>query len=970
MNMDTYEALHREIYNEIYGKLERKDRETLRFAPVGTAEQVLHADKLRRFFLSLHQPDDAALELDQQRGHSERAVEKYVARVTERKLHRFLAILIIAGCSITAARAAVVKLVAADTWPIAGSKGRSICSLPVAREELDAIFSQDGIAADKFLGKQAYFCPVILRENEEVRLEEIDYRRLPYLEEHSIGKGSFGHVFSVKIAKGHFYDPTKQSANLKPQEIARKDYELSRDALVERETMKKILSSSSRECPNIVKTIGSLELGSSVYSLFMPKAICDLRAYMIEHHQARPNSIKERKDLVRCAVGLAGGLNFLHNEMKTPEMEDLVCYHLDLKPSNILIFMEKDPQDSQMRNIWKLSDFGMSRVKIKTSGEGVAREKDVNSWFVRRSQQEDQSASATRNARGDGTYLAPESTASGRAMRASSDVWSLGCVLSVLFCYMDGGRDRVIQYAEERMMHDDALGCDTFFLPSRRFRPAKLSPVVHRTHTHLIRGAAERSPREGEIVDFALRYIEKLVLEVDQFKRSGARQVMTMLENTFRAYQKLDQDEPQPPHLGLSTRPSSPGVGRPRHGILPSIFTAKEHDTGDRNIHSWYLSEAEALKGCQISPDCSFIAYWTDRKISLFSAHSPLSTRGTTLEPEAEYTLEEENCFWKTIRLTSKYLVASTTKVTFLCYIFDLEHSNFDNLYMIEPPLSAISKLAISPDSRTLACVLRASEDARKPGSLFVGSVLDLIRMEAYRPGSSPSAHSQEPPTSPSQVTAVNCWWKYPLKWPAENVTKLSFSTTDDLYFVVLPELGTHNRDHKVSLVHVNVLGRDLHILHLDSRGLDSTARLLTTFAPFYRKIATCAVVTRERELYIHDMATESPTIPIRKDIKNYRVLKLMMATSDDKIFSLARKSANHRMMLIEMKVPRSGSDELCVRELAYLPSLSEDDQLTERLYDIDGEKGVIIAALVGKGRRAILRVGVDGAETMSSPNR
>ncbi|KAL2812741.1 kinase-like domain-containing protein [Aspergillus granulosus] len=965
MNVDEYETLHHEIYDEVYAKLERNDRETLRFAPVGTAEQVLHADKLRRFFLSLHLPENAALGRGEQEEHFEWAVENFVARVNERRLHRFFAVLIIAGCSIAAARAAVLRLVINDTWPVAGSRGRSISSLPVIREDLNEIFGQNTIAADKFLGKQAYFCPVILRENDEVRLEETDYRRLPYLEEHSIGKGSFGHVFSVKIAKGHFYDPVKQSANLEPLEIARKDYELSRDALVERETMKKILSSSSWECSNILKTIGSLEFGSNVYSLFMPKAICDLRAYMIEHHQARPNSIEERKDLVRCAVGLAGGLNFLHNEMKTPEMDDLVCYHMDLKPANILIFREKEPgHEGQMRNIWKLSDFGMSRIKIKTSGEGVVREKDVNSWFVRRSEHEDQSVSATRNARGDGTYLAPESTASSRKMRASSDVWSLGCVLSVLFCYMGGGRERVIQYAEERITHYDALGCDTFFLPSRRFRPAKLNPVVRRTHTQLIRGATERNPREGGIVEFALRYIEKLVLEVDQFKRSGAKQVKTMLENTFRAYQKLERDS----QTQQNERPPSPPVELLRHRDLTSILTVNDGDSGNSNIDFWYLSDAKALKGCQISPDCSLIAYWTDRKISLYSARSTPSTRGATLKPEAEYTLEDENCFWKTIRLTSKYLVASTTKVTF--HIFDLEHGNFNNRYMIGPALPAVSKLAISPDSRTLACVLRASEDARKPGSLFVASISYLISIESHRLGSSPSVPYPRPSTSPSRVAAVSCWWKYGLTWAAENVTRLSFSTTDDLYFVVLPEFTTHHMEHKISLVHVNVTGQDLHILYLDSRGLDSTARLLTTFTPFHRETATCAVVTRERELYIHDMAADNLATPIRKDIKNYRVLKLMMATSDDKMFALARKSANHRMILLEMKVPRSRSDELCVRELVYLPHLSEDDQLTEMLYDIDGEKSIIIAVLLGSGRRAIYRVGVDGAGMMALWNQ
>ncbi|KAL3456860.1 kinase-like domain-containing protein [Aspergillus heterothallicus] len=950
MNLNDFNALHREIYDEIYSKLERKDQVTLRFAPRGTAEQVLHADKLRRLFRSLLEPDNDALRLDDRSDHLERTVEKYVARVNERKLYRFLTVLIVAECPITPARAAVSRLVANDTWPVTGSKGKSISSLPVALEDLNVIFDQDRITADKFLGMQAWFCPVILRKNEEVRLGESDYRRLPYLEEHSIGKGSFGRVFSVKIAKGHFYNSVKKTANVEPLEIARKDYELSRDAVAERETMKKILASSTFKCPNILKSQGSLELGSTVYSLFMPKAICDLRAYMMAHHQARLNTIEERKDLVRCAIGLAGGLNFLHNEMKTPDMEDIVLYHMDLKPSNILIFEERDPADNrQMRKIWKLSDFGMSKIKIKSSGDVVPREKDVNRWFIQRSPREAPSASATRNARGDGTYLPPESTDSGRKMRASSDVWSLGCVLSVLFCYMDGGRDRVIKYAEERMMHYDAVGCDTFFVPRRRIRSAKLNPVVHKTHIQLIRSATRRSPCEGVAVKYALRYIEKLVLEVDQSKRSDAKQVKSMLESTFKAYQKAEENESRSPLSELSSVNSIP---------------SQNGNSRDKSIDSWYLSDTEALKGCHISPDCSLIAYWTDRKISLYSIPPSQSTKGTVLEHKGEYTLEKQDCFWKTIRLTSKYLVASTTMSTFQCYLFDLTNLNHGGLphpLPIELPHPAVSKLAISPDSCTLACVLNDREDARKPGSLYVASIKELIRTHFDQLQSSPSNPCREISSNLTQSTAVNYEWVDSLTRAAENITKLSFSTAENVYFVVLPELASYHTEHTISLAHVNVVSRDLHVLRLDSRGLDSTARLLTTFAPFHQKAAACTIVTRERQLHIHDMTAENPAILIQKEIKNYRVLKLMMAINDDKMYALARKSGNHRIMVLEMKVPGTQGDELCARELADLPDLSEDDEMTERLHENEGEKFITIAALVGKGRRAIYRVDING---------
>ncbi|KAL4790666.1 kinase-like domain-containing protein [Aspergillus venezuelensis] len=360
MALNAYDELHNGVYNEVYSLLERKDRDNLRFAPIGTAEHVLHADKLRRFFDSLLEPGRTTI--DQFRVTN----DDLIARVGATQLHPFLAVFIIAACSLVSARVVVAKLIASDTSPTIA------------------------VDADKFLRKQAYFCPAQIRKKEETRIEKPDHRRLPYLEKQSLQKGSFGHVFRVKIAKGHFYDRIKETANLKPVELARKDYEVSDefDAAGERQIMERILASSAWDCPKILRNLGSLAFGPTVYSLFMPLAICDLRAYMMTHHQTRPNSIMEKADIIRCAMDLARGLHFLHNEMKTSDLEQLVCYHMDLKPSNILIFRETRP-DRQVRNIWKLSDFGMSRLKVRYSGGGFSGLRDINSWFIWRSEASD-----------------------------------------------------------------------------------------------------------------------------------------------------------------------------------------------------------------------------------------------------------------------------------------------------------------------------------------------------------------------------------------------------------------------------------------------------------------------------------------------------------------------------------------------------------------------------------------------------
>ncbi len=43
--------------------------------------------------------------------------------------------------------------------------------------------------------------------------------------------------------------------------------------------------------------------------------------------------------------------------------EQLQCYHLDLKPQNILVF------EMGCNDIWKISDFGISKIKTVPHGQ-------------------------------------------------------------------------------------------------------------------------------------------------------------------------------------------------------------------------------------------------------------------------------------------------------------------------------------------------------------------------------------------------------------------------------------------------------------------------------------------------------------------------------------------------------------------------------------------------------------------------
>lgn len=89
----------------------------------------------------------------------------------------------------------------------------------------------------------------------------------------------------------------------------------------------------------------------------------------------------------------------------------------------------------------------------------------------------------------------------------------------------------------------------------------------------------------------------------------------------------------------------------------------------DWQVGSWQLSSVEGLKGCDISPQGTTVAYWSDTKIRLYNELSVPSQTSPNepplMKPAAEYELRLNDCIWKSVALTEKYLIASTTGAYF-----------------------------------------------------------------------------------------------------------------------------------------------------------------------------------------------------------------------------------------------------------------------------------------------------------------
>ncbi|KAF0320827.1 ankyrin repeat protein [Colletotrichum asianum] len=959
MGSQEYTDLCRDIRRRLLDNLEKKDSDKLRFATRDTAAIVLESYYLRIFFQSIN---------DDQFSISE---DDFTRNVQKRHLHNFIAIIAFAGCSIDAARVFTTKLAATDIWPAEQSHIRDATSLPADRDSLREFFMGcDSNDADFFFGTQAIFCTVVLRQREEVTVQDSETQRLPYLEEKLLGKGSFGKVYMVKIARGHIEDRHTDEISNKPRKVARKDYIVQSPSDMssqdEGNVMKMILS-ASKTCENILENLGSLRVESPLgadhpptYSLFMPLAICDLGAYMKKDISTSIKTPKVRASLIRSAMGLATGLNFLHHELQTSDLEDVVCYHMDLKPSNILVF---PAEDREHRQIWKLSDFGMSRVKIRRRNHTEPEERDFSVWFRPRPQAHEDAPSGTQNRRGQGTYLPRESLITGKVMNTKSDIWSLGCVLSVLFAYLEGGAESVIQYTKDRLKDRQGTddGFDAFFW-EKSFGKFALHHAVLDWHHQLANKAGTRTPREKKIVHTILSFLEHKALNLDQNKRCTAKDVENALKEAMDAYR----------HLESSPVPEEPK--KPRKLSIIQRIRSKSPEArpaADRAIQQWRLDQGpdayDTMKGCKISPNGTILVYWSDYRLILFTSLSAPPNDEETLIPAGEFPLGGSAFFWKAVALTERYLIATTTGGTFNCYIFDLEagqsvNADLKTCYHVSLPHPEVNNLAISADHQVMICTLQNMENERLPGFLFQARVSDLV--DSGQKVNPESAGWDSNRTN----TPLNFQPPLKLSWPAEDIISMSLRNQTDGYMVVRPELTKHDM-HKVSIVHFSFKTKNIDSVNLIPQGLDSnTAPLFTALSELHSE-TSCVVVSRERHLYRLDfpnaLSSDRPS-QLHKIIDKYRILKIMVNKKDEKLLAFGTKRASHRIILLEISMPNT-KDPVGVKELVQLPGLSDYDEFTVRLVDVEANRHVLVASLVEGNRHAIHKIILSGLQPSST---
>jgi serine/threonine protein kinase len=444
--------------------------------------------------------------------------------------------------------------------------------------------------------------------------------------------------------------------------LARKDFELNayNAHKTERDVLEEIVRNSTTH-KNIMKSLGSLQIGST-YSLFMPLADCDLYQYMMRNPQP-PRDWAQKARLLQSAIGLTSAIVHLHTQLESVNYERLSCFHMDLKPQNILVVTNAIPEEQ-----WKLSDFNMSCVKTRkrlTDDQSGPRHghtfdgfHDVNKLFNRRTP-DVMDPSLTEpiiSRRGTGTYLAPEACVDGSSVTAESDIWSLGCVISVIFTYMYGGAKGVEEFTDLRA----GQGLDRFFAFSntkepRRLRDAILSEAVRKWFKELRRRTMEHSSDEGLIYEEMIRFLENDVLLVDPKKRQAtkAEDARKKLIVAFTAYGNLSNGLGFPKGKSKTLMDRATRVLHIRKRSQPKV---------QAHAPDWAISLPYPVKAFEFGPKAEILACVTDSSIYAYSLDHVCLTRDfNDLIACGSKSPEAEGRTWSSaIGVSQQYIVAAT----------------------------------------------------------------------------------------------------------------------------------------------------------------------------------------------------------------------------------------------------------------------------------------------------------------------
>lgn len=145
--------------------------------------------------------------------------------------------------------------------------------------------------------------------------------------------------------------------------------------------------------------------------------------------------------LIQESYCLVGALKFLHHGLDTISGR-MFCAHMDLKPENILVTWRQRRPGMLPVGLWQIADFGISRIKRprRPATQYLEPMPLGNMAAQVAGQVEGPEMTPTAAVRGPGPFQAPEVGGNtNRAVGQESDMWSFGCILSMVLAFASGG---------------------------------------------------------------------------------------------------------------------------------------------------------------------------------------------------------------------------------------------------------------------------------------------------------------------------------------------------------------------------------------------------------------------------------------------------------------------------------------------------------------------------------------------------
>ena len=342
---------------------------------------------------------------------------------------------------------------------------------------------------------------------------------------------------------------------------------------------------------NITVSRASLERGNS-YSLFFDLAKYNLWEYFHDK-EVTLKTLEDRGVVFGNFIGVAGALAYLHNELFLgPTAEQVCCYHLDLKPQNILVFEENGVQ------LWKISDFGISTIKKVQPTEAKSKSQGSKTAaflkVLRNNDSNIERSSGVPNSRYEGTYTAPEARKRSDTVTRASDVWSLGCILALVLTFMDNPRTGIGDFSDFRLEGKS----DDFFYDVSPCSMLRWS--VHEWFHRLSASAVSRGEAEAEAVAAAIKLLKCHMLTPDLEKRYP----VTEVEKELKRLQPLFAEPSYPQEV--QTR----HVEKDHRPIAKSFWDRRivgrklQHDKPEQR---WSFRLPDSWNRCSINHDGTFI---------------------------------------------------------------------------------------------------------------------------------------------------------------------------------------------------------------------------------------------------------------------------------------------------------------------------------------------------------------------------